>query len=278
MKPDSSQYIRALTIAGSDSGGGAGIQADLKTFSALGCYGMSVLTALTAQNTQGVTGIHDVPAEFVRQQLDAVLGDIGADAVKIGMLHNPDTIHEVAKGLKQFNVKNVVLDPVMFAKSGDRLIREEAVAALKSELLPLATVLTPNLREAETLLEVGIDTGDDMEQAARRLVQMGPKAVVVKGGPPVTTDNNDCFLFDADANETIQWLNHKHVSTHNVHGTGCTFSSAIAACLARGESLGDAVRHAKEYISSALEEGARYRLGHGKGPVAHFFKLWNSQL
>lgn len=277
MKPDSFQYIRVLTIAGSDSGGGAGIQADLKTFSAIGCYGMSVITALTAQNTQGVTGIHDVPAKFVRQQLEAVLGDIGADAVKIGMLHNPDTIHEVARGLKRFDVQCVVLDPVMFAKSGDRLIRDEAVAALKSQLLPLATVLTPNLKEAEALLETEIDTDDDMEQAARRLAEMGPQAVVVKGGPPVTADNNDCFHSNADANGTVQWLNHAHVDTHNVHGTGCTFSSAIAAYLARGETLDDAVRHAKEYISGALESGALYRLGHGKGPVAHFFHLWKSQ-
>ncbi|CCQ91605.1 Hydroxymethylpyrimidine/phosphomethylpyrimidine kinase [Nitrospina gracilis 3/211] len=278
MKPDSSQYIRTLTIAGSDSGGGAGIQADLKTFSALGCYGMSVLTALTAQNTQGVTGIHDVPAEFVRQQLDAVLGDIGADAVKVGMLHNPDTIHEVAKGLKRFDVQRVVLDPVMFAKSGDRLIRDEAVAALKSELLPLATVLTPNLKEAEALLGVGIDTDDDMEQAARKLAEMGPQAVVVKGGPPVTAGNDDCFCSQANGDAKKHWLKHVHVDTHNVHGTGCTFSSAIAAYLARGEALNDAVRQAKEYISAALENGAPYRLGHGKGPVAHFFKLWNTQI
>ncbi|MCF8720589.1 bifunctional hydroxymethylpyrimidine kinase/phosphomethylpyrimidine kinase [Nitrospina gracilis] len=277
MNTGSSNYVRALTIAGSDSGGGAGIQADLKTFSALGCYGMSVITALTAQNTQGVTGIHDVPAGFVRQQLEAVLGDIGADAVKIGMLHNPQTIHVVAQGLKRFDVQRVVLDPVMFAKSGDRLIQDEAVAALKSQLLPLATVLTPNLKEAEALLEIKIDTDDDMEQAARLLAKMGPQAVVVKGGPPVTTGGDDCFYSNADAKGAVQWLNHAHVDTHNVHGTGCTFSSAIAAYLARGETLDDAVRHAKEYISGALENGALYRLGHGKGPVAHFFHLWKSQ-
>ncbi|WP_282011183.1 bifunctional hydroxymethylpyrimidine kinase/phosphomethylpyrimidine kinase [Nitrospina watsonii] len=273
MKPVSSQYLRALTIAGSDSGGGAGIQADLKTFSALGCYGMSVITALTAQNTQGVSGIHDVPADFVTAQLDAVLGDIGADAVKIGMLHNPETIRAVAKGLRRFDVQRVVLDPVMFAKSGDRLIQDEAVAALKSELLPLATLLTPNFKEAEALLEMNIDSAEAMEDAARQLAALGPQAVVIKGGPPVTVGGDDCFFHNDDAG-SVQWLNHAYVDTHNVHGTGCTFSSAMAAYLARSESVSDAVRHAKDYISGALESGALYRLGHGKGPVAHFFQLW----
>jgi len=275
MMSSSQPYVRALTIAGSDSGGGAGIQADLKTFSALGCYGMSVITALTAQNTQGVTGIHDVPAEFVARQLEAVLGDIGVDAVKIGMLHKADTIHEVAKALRRFKVQHIVLDPVMYAKSGDRLIEESAVEALKTELLPMTTVLTPNLREAGSLLHKEIHATDDMEHAVRQLAELGPRAVVLKGGAPVTEGGDDCFFCKDDAPDSLQWLKHYRVDTHNVHGTGCTFSSAIAAHLARGEALTDAVRRAKEYISGALEAGARYRLGHGKGPVAHFYKLWN---
>jgi hydroxymethylpyrimidine/phosphomethylpyrimidine kinase len=275
MMSSSVSYVRTLTIAGSDSGGGAGIQADLKTFSALGCYGMSVITALTAQNTQGVTGIHDVPAEFVVQQLEAVLGDIGVDGVKVGMLHNPVTIREVAKALRRFKVQHIVHDPVMYAKSGDRLIQDQAVKALKTELLPMATVLTPNIKEAETLLHKEIHTPDDMEHAVRQLAEFGPQAVVLKGGFPVTEGGDDCFFYEDGAPDNLQWLKHYRVDTHNVHGTGCTFSSAIAAYLARSESLSDAVHHAKEYISGALEAGARYRLGHGKGPVAHFFKLWN---
>lgn len=277
MMSSAQSYIRTLTIAGSDSGGGAGIQADLKTFSALGCYGMSVITALTAQNTQGVTGIHDVPAGFVAEQLSAVLGDIGVDAVKIGMLHNPATIREVAQALQRFKVERVVVDPVMFAKSGDRLIQDQAVDALKTELFPLATVLTPNLKEASALLRREIQSADDMERAAHQLGELGPRAVVLKGSAPATDNGTDCFFIRDGARESLQWLKQDRIDTHNVHGTGCTFSSAIAAYLGHGENLADAVRRAKEYISGAIEAGARYRLGHGKGPVAHFFKLWNLQ-
>jgi len=261
-----------LTIAGSDSGGGAGIQADLKTFSALGCYGMSAITALTAQNTMGVTGIHPVPPEFVAQQIDAVMEDIGVDAVKIGMLHSSDVIHTVAERLTHYRVANVVLDPVMVAKSGHKLLQDEAVEALRMVLIPIATVITPNLPEASVLLQRPIDDVAQMKEACKDLARLGPEAVLLKGGHLRGERSPDVLYVRAEG--TLSTLEGCRVETDNTHGTGCTLSSAIAAHLARGRGIADAVRESKAYITGALEAGAAYRLGQGHGPVHHFFSFW----
>ena len=268
-------YHRALTIAGSDSSGGAGIQADLKTFSALGCYGLSVITALTAQNTQAVLDIHPVPSAFVASQLRAVLDDVGADAVKIGMLHSPEVIHTVATLLKQYEVGRIVVDPVMFSKGGDRLIQDPAVAALREVLVPLATVLTPNLPEAAELLRRSLKTRDHMDEACRELLALGPRAVVIKGGHLDIGGSDDYLAFRNEQGEVAgEWLPGRREETRNVHGAGCTFASAVAALLARGHSPEDAVRQAKEYIRAAIKAGAEYTLGKGQGPVAHFHQWW----
>ncbi len=265
-------YHRALTIAGSDSGGGAGIQADLKTFSALGCYGMTVITALTAQNTTGVTAIHPVPEDFVAQQMAAVFGDIGADAVKIGMLFSAPLIETVARGLEEHGAANIVLDPVMVAQSGDRLLEDDAVQALATRLLPLADVVTPNLPEAAVLLGREILGLDDMRAAARDLAALGCRAVLLKGGHREALRSTD-VLYLADGDRTVV-LAGEAVETRNNHGTGCTLSSAVAAHLARGLELEAAVRGAKDYITAAIRAGAGYRLGAGHGPVHHFFDFW----
>ncbi|GAB3319158.1 bifunctional hydroxymethylpyrimidine kinase/phosphomethylpyrimidine kinase [Larkinella ripae] len=264
-------YARALTIAGSDSGGGAGIQADLKTFAALGCYGMSVLTALTAQNTRAVTGILPVPAAFVAEQLKAVLGDIGTDAVKIGMLHSPEVIVQVARTLTEFGVTNIVLDPVMVAKSGDKLLQDEAVDALKTHLLPLASVITPNLPETSVLLGRTVENRDEMPQAAVDLAGFGPDAVLVKGGH-LTTDESSDLLYRTTGEQ--HWFSTSRIATANSHGTGCTLSSAIAAGLANGLPVEESVSAAKSYLTRALRAGAEYRLGQGHGPVHHFYTFW----
>lgn len=269
---ESKTYHRALTIAGSDSGGGAGIQADLKTFAANGCFGMSVITALTAQNTRGVTAIHPVPVDFVARQLDAVLSDIGADAVKIGMLYSAELIETVAGKLREYGVRRIVLDPVMVAQSGDKLLRDDAVDALKDCLIPLAEILTPNLPEASVLLGRGLTRVEDMTDAAIELATLGCRNVLVKGGHLDASDSDDC-LYLADS-KRVEWLSTPRVETRNNHGTGCTISSAIAALLAKGEGVESAVRHAKEYISGAIRVGAGYRIGHGHGPVHHFWKIW----
>jgi len=265
-------YSRVLTIAGSDSGGGAGIQADLKTFAANGCYGMSVITALTAQNTKGVSGIHPVPPEFVKAQIDAVMHDIGADAVKIGMLFSAELIRVVADRLRRYDVQKIVLDPVMVAQSGDRLLQAEAIDAVKSELMPLAVVVTPNLPEAEVLIDAKIDSPETMSEAARRMAQTGSRAVLIKGGHLEGSDSTD-ILYLAGQDRFVR-LGGKRVATRNNHGTGCTLSSAIAAHLARGKEILPAIRAAKSYIQGALEAGADYKLGGGHGPVHHFFKFW----
>jgi hydroxymethylpyrimidine/phosphomethylpyrimidine kinase len=266
-------YKRALTIAGSDSGGGAGIQADLKTFSALGCYGMSVVTALTAQNTTGVTGIHAVPPDFVVQQMAAVFSDIGADAVKIGMLYSAELIQVVADGLRRHEAANIVLDPVMVAQSGDKLLQDAAITALKDHLLPLATVLTPNLPEAAVLLGREVKGLDDMQAAAKSLAAFGSRSVLLKGGHAQGDDSSD-VLYIADDDLCVV-LGDRRVRTANTHGTGCTLSSAIAAYLAKGEAIAPAIRKAKTYIGEAIRTGAPYRLGHGSGPVHHFFSFWS---
>jgi hydroxymethylpyrimidine/phosphomethylpyrimidine kinase len=267
-------YRRALTIAGSDSGGGAGVQADLKTFSALGCFGTSVLTALTAQNTVGVTAIHAVPPDFVGAQLDAVLGDIGTDATKIGMLASADVIRVVADGLARHDPAPVVLDPVMVATSGDALLAPEAVSALRALLVPQATVVTPNVPEAVELLGGG-DIGSiaDMERAARALAALGPQVVVVKGGH-LDDDHSVDVSFDA-ATGQLRHLDAPRIATANTHGTGCTLSSAIAALLARGAPVDRAVDGAKAYLTEAIQAGAERRLGRGHGPVHHFARLWS---
>ncbi|MEM6262888.1 MAG: bifunctional hydroxymethylpyrimidine kinase/phosphomethylpyrimidine kinase [Bacteroidota bacterium] len=258
-----------LTIAGSDSGGGAGIQADLKTISALGGFGTSALTALTAQNTLGVQGIHPVPPAFVGDQIESVLSDIGADAVKIGMLFSAEIIAVVAEKLKAYQPSYVVLDPVMVATSGDRLISEDAAAAMKELLFPLATVITPNLAEASVLINQRISTFEDMKVAAQKLGGMGPGAALVKGGHfegdqsvDVLYENGDLMTFSAP-----------RIDTPHSHGTGCTLSSAIATYLASGLELPHAVEQAKAYLTEALAHGKDLAIGEGRGPVHHFWNL-----
>ena len=266
------RYRRVLSIAGSDSGGGAGIQADIKTISALGGYAMTAVTALTAQNTTGVTDIHPVPVEFAAAQIDAVLSDIGADAVKIGMLYSAELIETVASALRRHEAANIVLDPVMVAQSGDRLLQDDAVEALLSELVPLSTVLTPNLPEAEVLLGSSIDGADQMADAARRLARSGCRSVLIKGGHGATSASDDLLYLATE--DRMLWLNAGRIETKNTHGTGCTLSSAVAALLAAGESIEEAVRHAKAFITEAIRSGAHYVTGKGHGPVHHFHSFW----
>jgi len=261
----------ALTIAGSDSGGGAGIQADLKTFSALGVYGASVITALTAQNTREVRSIHDPPPAFVATQIDAVLEDIRIDAVKIGMLSRPDVIEVVATALERHGVSKVVLDPVMVAKSGDRLLADQAVSALRDRLVPLATVITPNLPEAAVLLgDDASPTEEAMPRLCDRLLALGPRWVLVKGGHLACAESVDLL---SDGTVTRRYAASR-VQTRSTHGSGCTLSSAIAAGLARGLDVPDAVAVAKEYVTRAIEAGAALEVGTGHGPVHHFHALW----
>jgi hydroxymethylpyrimidine/phosphomethylpyrimidine kinase len=266
------EYFRVLTVAGSDSGGGAGIQADLKTFSALGCYGMSVITALTAQNTTGVRAIHPVPPDFVEEQLEAVLTDMGAAAVKIGMLYSGELIRAVARQLVKHRVQNIVVDPVMVAQSGDSLLQDEAVTALKEVLFPLASVVTPNLHEASVLVGRKVRTLDEMGLAARELGASGAQSILIKGGHLSGNDSTDLLYLPA-GKRTVT-LKAERIDTRNNHGTGCTLSSAIASFLARGESLETAVSKAKDYLTGALRAGMAYRLGKGHGPVHHFFRYW----
>ena len=263
------RYARVLSIAGSDSGGGAGIQADLKTMSALGCYGMTAITALTAQNTQGVRGIHGVPAQFLQDQLDAVLQDIGTDAVKIGMLHAPEVVQVVASAMDRYALENVVLDPVMVATSGDRLIAEATVGELVRQLFPRAAVVTPNLDEAGLLLGRTIRSADELEQAAQDLLALGAKAVLVKGGHLPGDEVVDLLAL---ADGTRLRLASARIATHNGHGTGCTLSSAIACQLALGHALPDAVQRARQYILGAIAVGADVHTGHGHGPLNHGYQ------
>jgi len=259
-------YPRVLTIAGSDSGGGAGIQADLKTFAALGCYGMSALTALTAQNTLGVRSIHGVPVEFVADQIDAVAEDIGVDAVKIGMLHAAPVVRTVAAALQRHRLATVVIDPVMVATSGATLIESGALDALVRALFPLAMLITPNLDEAGLLVGRTLQTESDMEGAAQDLIAGGARAVLVKGGHLASDTVSDLLLIPGT---TPVWLRHPRIATANTHGTGCTLSSAIAAFLALGSDLEQAVRQAHAYVREALIAGAGVRTGAGSGPLNH---------
>ena len=264
-------YYRALTIGGSDNSGGAGIQADLKTFSALGCYGMSVITALTAQNTEGVQGIHEIDPKFIEKQINSILEDIGVDVIKIGMLFNTSVIKTVARCLLEIKNCPIVLDPVMYAKSGDPLLQDDAVESIKNDLFPLATIITPNIPEAEALLDFSIESLESMQKAAISLNKLVPKAVVVKGGGLSGRTSEDCLVIEGG---DPQWLKQDRIETKNLHGTGCTFSSAVAAFLARSYNLEDAIKEAKNYLTQALIAGADKNLGHGKGPVMHFYNTW----
>lgn len=264
------KYPKVLTIAGSDSGGGAGIQADLKTISATGCYGMTVITALTAQNTLGVTGIHDVPAEFIEKQGEAVLSDIGTDAVKIGMLHSAGTISAVKKLIEKYSLKNIVLDPVMVATSGDKLIKDETITILIRELFPLADVITPNIPEAEIILNKKINSREEMEPAAKELAKLCRRAVLLKGGHLFGDKVYDYYV-EKSAPDKIKIFENKKIDTKNTHGTGCTLSSAIASYLALNFNLEDAVHSAEKFIHKAILNGAGIQTGNGHGPVNHFF-------
>ncbi len=261
----------AVTIAGSDSGGGAGIQADLKTFSALGVYGATVITALTAQNTHGVSAIHDVPPEFVTAQIDAVFSDLAVGAVKIGMLSRAPVIKAVAQGLDRWKQTQVVLDPVMVATSGDRLLAPDAVDMLRRELLPRARVVTPNLPEAAALLDAKIAASEaEMQAQAERILALGAKAVLIKGGHGEGEESVDLLL----DGQTMTRLAVHRIATQNTHGTGCTLSAAIAAGLAKGQDLATAAREAKEFVTDAIAAADLLEVGGGHGPVHHFHSLW----
>lgn len=261
----------ALTIAGSDSSGGAGIQADLKTFAAFGVYGASVITALTAQNTQGVTGIQQVPADFVTGQIDAVFSDLAVGAVKIGMVAGLSAIGAIAAGLAKWQPRHVVLDPVMVATSGDRLLKADAVEALRTKLIPLASLVTPNLPEAAALLDEPVATdGGAVASQGRRLLALGPRAVLIKGGHGKGADSTDYLVTGA---ATIA-LAAPRIATKNTHGTGCSLSSAIAAGLAKGEEMETAVRNAKAWVSAAIAAADRFSVGHGHGPIHHFHRYY----
>jgi len=264
--PAARRYARVLSIAGSDSGGGAGIQADLKTFSALGCYGMTAITAITAQNTCGVTGIHGIPPDMLKAQIDAVVQDIGVDAVKIGMLHSPEVVRVVADAIRTYRLPHVVLDPVMVATSGDRLIAQETVAVLVQELFPLAEVITPNLDEAGWLLGRTIGGVDALQGAVDELLALGAPAALLKGGHLPGDWVVDLL---GTRGGVAQRLESARIVTHNGHGTGCTLSSAIAAHLALGLPLQQAVERARSYILGAIAAGADVHTGRGHGPLNH---------
>ncbi len=260
---------RVLTIAGSDSGGGAGIQADLKTMTALGAYGMSVITSVTAQNTVGVTGIHDLPPEVVAQQLEAVLSDIGTDAAKTGMLSSAAIIEVVAAALERYGVKNLVIDPVMVAKSGDALLREDARETLKTRLLPLATIITPNIPEAEALTGLVVHDETGLRAAAEALRALGPEFVLIKGGHLRGGESTD-YLYDG---EVVRAYSTRRIATGNTHGTGCTLSAAIATWLGFGCEVPEAVRLAKDYITGAILHSDDLKVGSGHGPLHHGWRL-----
>jgi hydroxymethylpyrimidine/phosphomethylpyrimidine kinase len=257
----------ALTIAGSDSSGGAGIQADLKTFAAFGVYGASVITALTAQNTQGVSGIHQVPADFVTAQIHAVFGDLDVKAVKIGMVSQRAVIEAIEAGLARWSPKHIVLDPVMVATSGDRLLVPDAIEALRTKLVPRASLITPNLPEAAALLDEQIAASEtQIESQGKRLLAMGSSAVLIKGGHGIGAESTDYLFRQAG----VVVLAAPRIATKNTHGTGCSLSSAIAAGLAKGDDLETAVRNAKTWISAAIAAADRLSVGHGHGPIHHF--------
>ena len=264
----SDSIAKALTIAGSDSGGGAGIQADLKTFTAHKVYGASVITAVTAQNTTGVSGIYDLPINFIEKQIDAVIKDIGFNSVKIGMLSNKSIINLVSEKMKQFDLKNIVLDPVMVATSGDKLLLDDSINALKTDLIPLADLITPNIYEAELLAGLKISSVENMKEAAEKLIKLDCKYVLIKGGHITDSDYSTDILYDG-----IKFTQYesKRINTQNTHGTGCTYSSAITANLAKGLDMEKAVENAKEYITQAISNS--FNIGKGHGPLNHFWNI-----
>lgn len=266
------EYRKVLIIAGSDSGGGAGVQADIKTISACRCYAASAITAITVQNTLGVTSVHPVPVDTIVAQIQAVLDDIGADAIKIGMLHSAEVVTAIAQTLRQYGIRDIVLDPVMVSTSGHRLIEEAAIDTLQTQLLPLARVITPNIPEAEILLGEPLSQQDDLPAAARRLAQKYGVSVLLKAGH-LTADKLIDIFYDHEQQQ-LHELASVRVDTRNTHGTGCTMSSAFASMLARGLSLPEAAQAAKQYINDAIIAGAAYEIGHGFGPVCHFHNLW----
>ena len=261
----------ALTIAGSDSGGGAGIQADLKTFSALGVYGASVITALTAQNTRGVSGIHEVPAAFITAQCDAVFSDLDVSVVKIGMVSQPHVISAIADAIRRWKPAHVVLDPVMVATSGDGLLAPEAIEVLRRDLIPLASVITPNMPEAAALLDEAMAvTEEEILSQGQRLLGLGCRAVLIKGGHATGAESVDYLVREG----AVLRLAGPRIDTQNTHGTGCTLSSALAAELAKGGTLDEAAKLAKTYIGEALVASGKLSIGHGHGPVHHFHRWW----
>lgn len=266
------QYKRVLSIAGSDPSGGAGIQADIKTISALGCFATTAITAVVDENTVGVYGVYPIPTSFVQGQIKSVLNDIGTDAIKIGMLHSSELICAVAETLGQYQIDNIVLDPVMVATSGDELMQNDAVNVLKNILIPMSKIITPNIPEAETLLGHKIASKNDMKEAAFEL-SMGKVSVMLKSGHLDDDDTMTDIFYDVKTGCT-SYLSGNRTETKNTHGTGCTLSSAIASYLALGCSPTDAVAAAKQYIDNAIAIGSQFDIGKGHGPVCHF---WNSQ-
>ncbi len=265
-------YKRVLSIAGSDPSGGAGIQADLKTISACGCFATTVITAVVDENTVGVYGVHPVPIGFVKGQIRSVLDDIGTDAIKIGMLHSSRLIMAVKNTLQPYGIRNIVLDPVMVATSGDKLLRDEAIATLKKELIPVARVITPNIPEAEILSGRKISCQADLSLVVKDLSCNGTVSVLLKAGHLTEEELVDVF-YNAETDEIIEFPS-RRVATRNTHGTGCTFSSAVASFMARQLPLNDAICGAKDYINGAIVEGASYDIGKGHGPVHHFYQFW----
>lgn len=264
-------YKRVLAIAGSDSGGGAGIQADIKSISACGCFSTTAITAITAQNTLGVTDIHPIPTGILKSQIEAVLVDIGTNSVKIGMLHNSQTITAVYEMLKKFNIKNIVLDPVMVTTSGNLLLQPEAIKTLKEVLIPYAKVITPNIPEAEILLGEKINAQKDLPKHAKTIGRKYNVSVFLKAGHLTEADLID-VLYNIETDELIE-LKSKRIHTKNTHGTGCSLSSALAAFLAQGFDLNDAATKAKSYINEAIKSGTNYTLGSGHGPINHFYNF-----
>jgi len=271
--PHANRPFRALTIAGSDSGGGAGIQADLKTFQALGCFGMSAVTVLTAQNTCGVRSVFPASPAFVVEQIQCVVEDIGVDAIKIGMLFSVPLIEAVADYLKPLRFEKIVVDPVMVAKGGSRLLEPDAITALKERILPLAGIVTPNLPEAEVLTGMTIRSRDEMQTAARALLEVSPR-VVIKGGHLSEIPTSPDFF--VSRSEPSRWIERPRVTTANTHGTGCTFSAAIAAYLARGQGWFESTEQAKEFLHQAIVQSADWKVGKGCGPLNHAWQ-WSSK-
>ncbi len=275
------QYTRLLTIAASDSGGGAGIQADLKTFAALGCYGMSVITAVTAQNTLGISNMYPISPEFVNKQIKAIMSDIGVDAIKIGALLSQENMSSIIKIIEIYNVKQIVIDPLIFSTTGTRLLDENAIDFFKTKFSPLGTIITPNLQEAAILLDYPIDSFlhaeiNELKSICRKLRDYTGKAVILKGGHSLHQQqiNQSIDLLYLKGENKFFTFTSEYIKTSNTHGTGCTFSSAIASFLARKFSIYEAVNNAKEFITGAIKAGSKYQIGRGKGPIHHFYRDW----